>query len=172
MCHLNLQSKAKSLFVHIPIEDITDRLHQLMRSAEIECAGYAILDESQSVTNSPPITMSIFAAKTIKFILSVKNNAKYDIKRKPEWSSDWYVYEGDIVRNDAPGNMLFGYLGKVFGYDDDFLTFGAGFYQWVTNPLYSSSGEAYFDDPYDTQMIQKGIAYYKKTHLTHLIYKG
>lgn len=74
------------------------------------------------------------------------------------------IYEGDIVKKDATGNILFGYVGKVFGYDDEFLCAGAGAYQIKSLTSDLSFASTYFDDPYDNEMIRRGIDYYNKTH--------
>lgn len=114
MTRSDVEGKIKKQLIDIPIEDITDRLHSLMKTAEEDCAFYAQPAYYQSNTGLTEATGNAFVPKTLKFVELVKNHGLYDIKRQSDWLSDWYVYEGDIVRNDAPGNMLFGYVGKVF----------------------------------------------------------
>ncbi|GGG17402.1 hypothetical protein GCM10010916_37800 [Paenibacillus abyssi] len=75
----------------------------------------------------------------------------------------YYIYNGELYRRNDLGNIYFGYAGKVFGYDDTFLTGGAGLFQ-----IYSGTSEwkyisTYFDDPRDFAMIQVGINIYKKS---------
>lgn len=108
-------------------------------------------------------SINFFFIKIIKF-LSVKSGSETDIKLSLEWSSNWYIYENDFIRKDATGNILFGYVGKFFGYDDKFLSAGAGAYQIYERHSDWSFWPTYFDDPYDNKMIYKGIEYYNKTH--------
>ncbi|MFH1286523.1 MAG: polymorphic toxin type 44 domain-containing protein [Candidatus Magasanikbacteria bacterium] len=70
-----------------------------------------------------------------------------------------------IVRNDAPGNILFGYAGTAVGFSKDSLKMLAGLAnknQYLENGgkeedyKYTWSG-SYYDDPYDQAAIQIGI---------------
>ena len=162
--HSDLQQKVKKYFKEIPLKDITDRLHKLMASTDAIYAYYSqpsiyasVLGTAVPIRNGP-------VTKLIKFINSVATGSVTDLKNNPEWQDDWYIYEGDIVKKDATGNILFGYVGKVFGYDDEFLCAGAGAYQIKEGTWDWSFWPTYFDDPYDNKMIRKGIEYYNKTH--------
>ena len=143
---------------------MTDRLHQQMAATDALYERYARPAFYQSDIGSIEFSGNDPAAKIAAFILNVKNDSPIDIKRSSEWSSKWYIYEDDIIRYDATGNILFGYVGKVFGYDDEFLCLGAGMYQLLTGPRQLDFIASYGDDPYDTKMIRKGITYYNKTH--------
>ncbi|MDD4509959.1 MAG: polymorphic toxin type 44 domain-containing protein [Oscillospiraceae bacterium] len=162
--HTNLHGRIPKYFKEIPIEDITDRLHKLMASTDATYAAYTQAPVYQNALGTTVTIENSPVTKLKKFIASVKDESPTDIKRSPEWDSKWYIYEGDIVKKDATGNILFGYVGKVFGYDDEFLCLGAGLYQIWTGPWRLDYATSYGDDPYDTKMIRKGIAYYNKTH--------
>lgn len=162
--HRNLHIRILQYFNLIPIEDVTDRLHKLMESSDATYAYYSqpslyasVLGTAVPIRNGP-------VTKIIKFILSVGTGSVTDLKNTPEWQDDWYIYEGDIVKKDATGNILFGYVGKVFGYDDEFLCAGAGAYQIKSLTSDLRFVGTYFDDPYDNAMIRRGISYYNKTH--------
>lgn len=130
LIHLNVKNRVEKKLIEIPIEDVTDRLHKLMESTDEKYAFYTQPAFYQSNTGLTESTGNDAVSKIIKFIVSVKSGSVTDIKLSPEWPSRWYIYEGDIIRYDAPGNILFGYVGKLFGYDDKFLSAGAGAYQF------------------------------------------
>jgi hypothetical protein len=91
-----------------------------------------------------------------------QDGAKYDLKTRPDESwpvyvggqpengYKYYIFNGQVVRGDAPGNILYGYIG------------GRPFNDWV---LYlggdKAAGGLGKDDPYDKKMIGIGIDYYK-----------
>ena len=163
--HTNLHARIPQYFNLIPIEDVTDRLHRLMASTDATYASYSQAPVYQNALGTTVTIANSPVTKLKEFVLSVKDDSPIDIKSSPEWTGEWYIYEGDIIRFDAPGNILFGYVGKVFGYDDEFLCLGAGLYQLGTKGLQQLDQlTSYGDDPYDTKMIRKGIAYYNKTH--------
>ena len=164
LLHLDIKSKILKNLKEIPIEDVTDRLHKLMESTDEKYAFYTQPAFYQSNTGLTEATGNNAVFKLIKFFLSVKGGSETDIKLTSEWSSNWYTYENDIIRHDATGNILFGYVGKLFGYDDEFLSAGAGAYQIKEGTWDWSFWPTYFDDPYDNKMIRKGIEYYNKTH--------
>jgi hypothetical protein len=68
------------------------------------------------------------------------------------------------VKRDVPGNIHFGHFGKVFGYPDELLKAGAGFYQIWTDPtqIKNFNWKSYGDDPRDTERIQQGIDIYRR----------
>lgn len=104
--------------------------------------------------------------KVGEFYELVRNKGPLDLKNQG-WNDKCYVFDGKMIRGDAPGNILYGYLGKVFGFSDELLCRAAGYAQtkagtsdpswgtWYGNPPYG-------DDPEDQKSIKIGIDYYNK----------
>ena len=70
------------------------------------------------------------------------------------------------MRNDDLGNIAFGYYGAAV-YGEDFLHFGAGLYQLISdiqklNPIQING--KFYDDPQDYDMIAYGYNLYKEDH--------
>lgn len=59
--------------------------------------------------------------KLIYFAELVKSGGEYDLKSKPDWKSNWFEYKSMIIRNDVPGNVLYGYFGSALGISKDIL---------------------------------------------------
>lgn len=146
-----------AIFNTSSIPDITQKLRDLMVRYEYmfspELNGYAMS-----------------ATKLLKFYEIVDNNAIIDLKRRG-WNEPQYIFDGTIYRTDAPGNILYGYMGKVFGIHDEFLLTAAGIVnakdyiknnkklppkEWIT--------KYYGDDPYDAMCIKVGIKYFNTHH--------
>jgi hypothetical protein len=97
----------------------------------------------------------------------VNAGSTLDLKKYPEWQgSHYYVYNNHLVRYDAPGNIVYGYMSEAFGINNNTAFLGAGFVQardgnsrpeWGGPPTYG-------DDPYDHLMIWIGIRHYHNTH--------
>ncbi|MNY23198.1 hypothetical protein D3C86_1568520 [compost metagenome] len=50
------------------------------------------------------------------FYYLVKNKAPLDLKNQPYWREyRHFIYNGEVVDNDVPGNIVYGYMGKVLG---------------------------------------------------------
>lgn len=70
------------------------------------------------------------------------------------------------MANDAPGNIMYGYLGKIFGFSDLTLLAAAGFAQinaGTSNATWRNL-QNFGDDPRDQSRIKKGIEIYKSRH--------
>lgn len=48
----------------------------------------------------------------------VKNRGPLDLKNVKGWQSINFIYNYEYLANDAPRNILYGYVGKVFGFND------------------------------------------------------
>lgn len=103
---------------------------------------------------------------TLRFFYLVRNGGQYDLKNQPDWQHDEFIYNGEIVDKDVPGNILYGYLGKAMGFRDDTLYTAAGLAQiragtskpeWQNNIYYG-------DDPRDHARIMQGIEIYNTSH--------
>ncbi|MDR2672608.1 MAG: hypothetical protein LBC35_04870 [Coriobacteriales bacterium] len=66
------------------------------------------------------------------------------------------MFNGVQIRGDAPGNILYGYLGKSFWISEPILIGAPG--------LVQESEHWPFDDPEDTSYILMGFDYYNQTH--------
>jgi hypothetical protein len=137
------------------IPDITEKLHALM--AEYE-------EKFKDIQDMP------LAIKYTTFYNLVKDGGILDVKRQPGWDSPKFIYNGEVVNNDVPGNILYGYLGKHFGFPDTVLTAFAGGNQMANgianllaegkNPLEALKGfnlDSFGDDPRDTARIKQGM---------------
>ena len=111
----------------------------------------------------------------IWFKNKVRTGALIDVKNSNvnfERNSYSYhiIYNGQVMRADAPGNIMYGYLGKVAKFSDAELLYGAGIYQ-----IYEDSGRKistaikntprlfnnYGDNNGDPEKIMMGINLYK-----------
>ena len=104
--------------------------------------------------------------KLREFKNSVQNDGVWDLKQQEKWqNSSLYYFNGEIVDADAPGNIMYGYLGKAYGMPDNVLYYAAGFAQIVagtSTQLWVKTGTG--DDPIDYENIKRGISYYNDTH--------
>ena len=97
------------------------------------------------------------------FMSNSKTGGIWDLKSK--WHLDpnvMYIYNGMLLRWDAVGNIHFGYIGASAGYSLEFLQLGAGMYQILSETSKWSYYDTYFDDPYDSSMIELGYNIYRK----------
>lgn len=107
------------------------------------------------------------------FYKKVNTNGDWDFKHKSD--SEFYsknningfVFDGDKVGLDFPGNFHFGYVGtSTWWGNKQVLLGGAGIAQLVSdhrNPKATllDNIPPYFDNPGDSSQITKGIEYYK-----------
>jgi len=137
--------------------DLTDDLNDLMHES---AAKFQLL--RAKYPNNEALVL-------LDFILNVKTGGPMDIKNQDDWKfQDAYTYyfNGIQMRNDDPGNILFGYAGAAL-YGATFLEWGAGKYQMYSDQ--KKYGEPQFqngfhDDPRDTAMIQYGYDLYMEDH--------
>jgi hypothetical protein len=145
------------------IPDITDRLHALMTEYE---------EKFKDIKDKP------ISERLDIFHRLVKDHGILDLKRQPGWDSPKFIYNGEVVNNDVPGNILYGYLGKHFDFPDTVLYAGAGYNQMANDsqrmreegksPLGALRGfnlESFGDDPRDTARIRQGIEVWNKKYV-------
>ena len=90
---------------------------------------------------------------------------KYDLKSKSEWQGkEHFIYNGEIIWYDDPGNILYGYLGKAMGFEDLTLLSAAGAVQILTGTSSWDYVSSFFDDPRDQKSIKMGIQRFKDTN--------
>ena len=88
-----------------------------------------------------------------------------DLKNQPEWQRSAYIYNGELVSQDALGNINYGYFGTFCNFPKIVLIAAGGFAQ------YRSSGNVNLefwyslnDDPRDTFRVLQGIDIYDLWH--------
>ena len=92
------------------------------------------------------------------FYNTVRNSAPLDLKQV--WHSEYFIFDGHVVRGDAPGNIAYGIAGKLLGISESLLLFGAGFAQQRAGTSDPSWMNDYFgDDPVDQFYIHVGFNY-------------
>ena len=65
-----------------------------------------------------------------EFKENVQNGGIWDLKQYEEWQqSSLYYFNGELVDKDAPGNIMYGYMGKIYGIPDGVLYLAAGYAQ-------------------------------------------
>lgn len=98
----------------------------------------------------------------------VRNGGEADLKNQG-FNESKYIFDDKVVRGDAPGNILYGYVGKCFKYTDELLLRAAGFAQQqagTSKPEWGSwNGKPpYGDDPNDQASIKIGMNFYRRVH--------
>jgi RHS repeat-associated protein len=129
--------------------DITESLNGLMLRYEYMYQGYDQMNPLGSLT---------------EFYYLVRNGAELDLKNHG-WNESYYVYDGLLIRGDAPGNIVYGYVGRAFGYTRKLLVHAAGAAQVAAGTSgYSYITNSYGDDPSDVYYIDMGIQIYSNWH--------
>jgi hypothetical protein len=102
----------------------------------------------------------------------VQTGGPWDLKnlRGSVWDStrhQYFVFLGRIIRNDAPGNIHYGYVGMAALWSTEtLLIWEAGKNQvarGISDPSWSGP-PFYGDDPEDTKNIRWGIELYRRDH--------
>lgn len=98
----------------------------------------------------------------------VRNGGEADLKNHGFKESN-YIFDDKVVKGDAPGNILYGYVGKAFEFSDELLLRAAGFAQQkagTSNPEWGkwNGNPPYGDDPNDQNSIKIGIDFFKRVH--------
>ena len=124
------------------------------------------------------------------FMKYVETGGAWDIKNNVDLifgvandNDTWYNYYGEIMRPDAPGNILYGVVGLAFGdnypavfFSEGLLQYAAGWAQlkdnhskdeWIKGPIVTLLGtklppfkKPFADDPIDQYYIRKGFELY------------
>jgi hypothetical protein len=140
------------------IPDVTDKLNRLMTDT-----GEKYKNIKEEIPNN--------YKRAGAFANIVATDREYDLKNKPEWQKNKYIYDGEVVDGDVPGNIHYGWLGKVFDLPDNWLTNSAGIYQITQDALNKDKSlwsivknfnwDSLGDDPRDTARIRQGIEIHK-----------
>ena len=160
----------KSLDYYMIDTDITEDFNNLMQKVEKEnfwkrfLASKDIALSDISFDSTTGVLLYLNAIRYVDFAWMVRTGGIYDLKSKTEWQGkQHFIYEGNIIWYDDPGNILYGYLGKVMGFDDHTLMFAGGV-QIATRTSSWSYVSSFFDDPRDQVSIKTGIDKFKNSH--------
>jgi len=136
----------RGLDYYIP-DDITRDLTKLMIKLEYENSDYTF----------PIVTEE----RLWEFKRNVETGGSWDLKQLPEWdNSSLYIFNGEIVDKDAPGNLLYGYMGTVYLIPPTILQFGGVYAQWKAGTVkHEWIKDTYGDDSMDQENILRGIEY-------------
>lgn len=99
----------------------------------------------------------------------VRNGGELDLKNQGWGTKENYIFDNKVVRGDAPGNILYGYVGKCFKYQDILLQRAAGYAQQQAGTNKPEWGKwngnyPYGDDPKDQENIKIGMDFYRRVH--------
>ena len=131
-------------------EDVTDRLNRYMRQTEVD---YAHMHNRPWVEN------------LIDFYLLVRGGGEMDLKNQPEWAHSAYIYNGELVSQDALGNINYGYFGIFCNFPKIVLIAAGGVAQVLSHKKVNL--EFWYtlaDDPRDTFRVMQGIDIYDLWH--------
>ena len=98
----------------------------------------------------------------IYFYNNVKDGGALDIKLQDEWKFEegkTYLFNGEKLRYDDPGNINFGYVGAVL-FPEIILCAGAGANQVMKWGFKFGDLSTFYDDPRDNAMIKYGYSLY------------
>ena len=102
--------QGKLLDYYTNFQDITKPLTALMIRNEYMYTTYYSGSELQSLANIP----FAWITKLSEFKNNVQNKGIWDLKQKDDWQqSSLYYFDGELVDSDAPGNIMYGYMGKA-----------------------------------------------------------
>jgi hypothetical protein len=90
----------------------------------------------------------------------VKPGGEWDYKRQDRQ----FFYNGELITGEEYGNIHYGYVGTAAGFGADILKDVAGLVQVHKDTAQWGDWRTNFDDPRDTQNIQRGINDYMGTH--------
>lgn len=83
-----------------------------------------------------------------------------DLKNQSMWQNSAYIFDGEIVSQDALGNINYGFFGSYCNFPQSVLMAGAGYAQWQSRTWEWGFAATLFDDPRDTYRVMQGIEIY------------
>ena len=129
--------------------DISEQLNNYMQQGEEK---YAYMHERYWTEN------------LIEFRYIVGGGLEMDLKNQPEWQHSAFIYNGEIVNQDVPGNINYGYFGSYCNIPQSVLMAGAGYAQLSAGTAELGFYATLFDDPRDTYRTFQGIELYEESH--------
>lgn len=128
--------------------DVTERLNEYMQKMS---ATYADMHNRY------------WAENLSDFYNLVRNRGEMDLKNQPEWQNSAYIYDGEIVSQDALGNINYGYFGKHCNFPDSVLIAAGGVAQFLAGTSEWDNWYVFLDDPRDTYRVMQGIEIYEES---------
>lgn len=129
--------------------DITQQLNDYMAQSK---KTYEHMKEKTWIENIP------------EFYRIVNDHGIMDLKRQPGWQHSAFIYDGEIISYDDPGNINFGYFGKFCNFPEFVLIAAPGLIQIRDGTSDWSFWTTVFDDPRDTYRVLQGINIYESQH--------
>jgi len=126
--------------------DVTEKLNNYMEDAT---SNYADMHDRHWIDN------------LMDFKNLVANGQEMDLKNQSEWQNSAFIYDGEIVSQDALGNINYGYFGKYCNFPDSVLMAAGGVAQLLAGHSKIENLYVFLDDPRDTYRIMQGIAIYE-----------
>ena len=127
--------------------DVTEKLNDYMKNA---ASNYADMHDRYWVEN------------LLDFKNLVANKQEMDLKNQPEWQNSAFIYDGEVVSQDALGNINYGYFGSYCNIPQSALMAGAGYAQWRSGNWEWGFITTILDDPRDTYRVFQGIEIYEE----------
>ena len=127
--------------------DVTEKLNNYMKGTVTD---YAYMHDRYWVENISD------------FVKLVDGGCKMDLKAQPEWQNSAFIYDGEVVSQDAVGNINFGYFGSYCNFPESVLMAGAGVVQITDGTSRLEFWRTLFDDPRDTYRVFQGIEIYEE----------
>jgi hypothetical protein len=125
--------------------DVTDRLNEYMKNTS---SNYADMHDRY------------WAENLADFYELVRNSGEMDLKNQPEWQNSAFIFDGEIVSQDALGNINYGYFGKHCNFPDSVLIAAGGVAQFLAGTSEFENWYVFLDDPRDTYRVMQGIEIY------------
>lgn len=127
--------------------DVTDRINEYMRNA---ASNYADMHDRY------------WAENLEDFYQLVRNRGEMDLKNQPEWQNSAFIYDGEVVSQDALGNINYGFFGRYCNFPDVVLIAAGGVAQFLAGHSKIEHLYVFLDDPRDTYRIMQGIEIYEE----------
>ena len=154
--------KESNIFVDGIVGDITWEKMGLILNTDITQRLYeTVASEVLMSTSYYDLTLFEFNLKnTLCFYDLVSNGSELDLKQYPEWKSAYFIFDDNIYRYDAPGNIAYGIAAGFFGIPSDVFLRAAGMAQVIAGTSQDNWSDTYGDDPYDQLCIWVGYDYF------------
>ena len=127
--------------------DVTEKLNNYMKNA---ASNYSDMHDRY------------WAENLVDFYNLVKGKSEMDLKNQPGWQNSAFIYDGEVVSQDALGNINYGYFGKYCNFPDSVLMAAGGVAQFLAGHSKKEHIYVFLDDPRDTYRIIQGIEIYEK----------
>ena len=127
--------------------DVTENMNDYMQKV---ASNYADMHDRYWVEN------------LMDFKNLVANNQEMDLKNQPEWQNSAFIFDGEVVSQDALGNINYGYFGSYCNIPQSVLMAGAGYAQWRGGNWEWGFITTILDDPRDTYRVFQGVEIYEE----------